>query len=247
MLTGGINLMSKLTYEKKGSIYYIGSANNFPKELEDCIAREIEDSSFIRISQKIDLFKSEKRAEFTKRLFLIDDGFSAARKSDVACLRKGFPDANLCMLINDDQSFPKIIREYFQEGLIKSVLPMNLRVDLWLGAIRLMLNGGHYLPADVIKYMHSVTPKAQSAQSATKPARSRDLELFEKLTKRESEVLHLISEGYQNKLIADRLSLSEHTIKLHIHHIISKLGVTNRTEAAAIYLQSEQRAPIIEM
>ncbi|MEM9634014.1 MAG: LuxR C-terminal-related transcriptional regulator, partial [Pseudomonadota bacterium] len=46
---------------------------------------------------------------------------------------------------------------------------------------------------------------------------------------------------------ADRLSLSEHTIKLHIHHIISKLGVSNRTEAAAIYLQSDQRATIIEM
>ena len=239
--------MSKLTYEKKGSIYYIGAANKFPKELEDCISREIDDSSFIRIKKKIDLYKSEKRAEYTKRLFLIDDSFSADRKDDVACLRKGFPDANLCMLINDDHSFPKIIREYFQEGLIKSVLPMNLRVDLWLGAIRLMLNGGHYLPADVIKYMHSANTPAQSVQPTKKPPRPREVDPFEKLTKRESEVLHLISEGYQNKLIADRLSLSEHTIKLHIHHIISKLGVTNRTEAAAIYLQSEQRAPIIEM
>lgn len=239
--------MSSINYDKKDSIYYIGARDKFPKELEDCIDREINDSSFIRISDKSDLYRSEKQTEFAKRLFLIDDSFGAERKDVIACLRRNFPDANLCLLINDDHAFPKIIREYFQNGLIKSVLQMNLRVDLWLGAIRLMLNGGHYLPADAIKFMHSANSNSQIDQAANQRSFNSHAGLCKKLTKRESEVLHLISEGYQNKNIADRLSLSEHTIKLHIHHIISKLGVSNRTEAAAIYLQSDQRATIIEM
>ncbi|MEM9632372.1 MAG: hypothetical protein AAGA50_13665, partial [Pseudomonadota bacterium] len=185
--------MSSISYDKKGSIYYIGAEDKFPKELEDCIDREINEGSFIRISDKSDLYRSEKQTEFAKRLFLIDDSFGAERKDVIACLRRNFPDANLCLLINDDLAFPKIIREYFQNGLIKSVLPMNLRVDLWLGAIRLMLNGGHYLPADAIKFMHS----ANSNMQPVKPAKQRGFDLqsglFKKLTKRESQVLHLIS------------------------------------------------------
>jgi DNA-binding NarL/FixJ family response regulator len=238
--------MTSVNYENKGSIYYIGASEKFPKELEGVIDREIEDGRFIRITQKIDLYRSERRGAFSKRLFLIDEGFSAERKEAIACLRKNFPEANLCMLINDDLSFPSIISDYFQEGLIKSVLPMNLRIDLWLGAIRLMLNGGHYLPADAIKYMGMERPYGAAPAMHQRRHRSRTRNRFGKLTKRETEVLCLISEGYQNKNIAEKLSLSEHTIKLHIHHIISKLGVSNRTEAAAIYIQTEQRPPNLE-
>ena len=122
---------------------------------------------------------------------------------------------------------------------------MNLRVDLWLGAIRLMLNGGHYLPADAIKYMSS-REDSRRPEIALQPARQKAPPRVNKLTKRETEVLKLISQGHQNKNIAEKLSLSEHTIKLHIHHIISKLGVSNRTEAAAIYIQTEQRPPNLE-
>jgi DNA-binding NarL/FixJ family response regulator len=53
----------------------------------------------------------------------------------------------------------------------------------------------------------------------------------EDLTSREAEVLSLIAEGLPNKLIADRLDISEHTVKFHVGSIFSKLGVHSRTEA----------------
>jgi two-component system, NarL family, response regulator LiaR len=56
----------------------------------------------------------------------------------------------------------------------------------------------------------------------------------EKLTPREREVLVLIGRGYANKRIALELGLSEKTIKTHVSHVLSKLGVTDRT-AAAVY------------
>lgn len=52
------------------------------------------------------------------------------------------------------------------------------------------------------------------------------------LTEREVQIIKLISEGEQNKEIAKRLCLSNHTIKSHIYHIYKKLNVSNRTQAA---------------
>lgn len=53
----------------------------------------------------------------------------------------------------------------------------------------------------------------------------------EALTPREQEVLSWMAEGLSNKLIADRLDISEHTAKFHVNAIFAKLGVTTRTEA----------------
>jgi DNA-binding NarL/FixJ family response regulator len=53
----------------------------------------------------------------------------------------------------------------------------------------------------------------------------------EALTPREQEVLALLAEGLPNKTIADRLHVSEHTIKFHVNAILAKLGAQSRTEA----------------
>jgi len=57
------------------------------------------------------------------------------------------------------------------------------------------------------------------------------------LTLRESEVLHLLAEGRQNKEIAPRLVISEQTVKFHVSSILVKMGAGNRTEALRIAAQ----------
>jgi DNA-binding NarL/FixJ family response regulator len=54
----------------------------------------------------------------------------------------------------------------------------------------------------------------------------------EELTPREIELLELMVKGLSNKEIAQAMSLSENTVKYHVKHILQKLGVQNRTEAA---------------
>jgi len=58
-------------------------------------------------------------------------------------------------------------------------------------------------------------------------------ELAEPLSVRELEVLDRLAEGLSNKLIAHRLSISEHTVKTHVASIFAKLGVSSRTEAVS--------------
>jgi NarL family two-component system response regulator LiaR len=59
------------------------------------------------------------------------------------------------------------------------------------------------------------------------------------LTHREEEVLALMSEGMSNVDIAEKLYVSRSTVKFHVSSILSKLGVTSRTEAVAMALQQK--------
>ena len=56
----------------------------------------------------------------------------------------------------------------------------------------------------------------------------------ERLTTRELDVLSHVKEGNRNRDIADRLFLSEHTVKVHLKHILDKLGASDRTHAITI-------------
>jgi DNA-binding NarL/FixJ family response regulator len=60
----------------------------------------------------------------------------------------------------------------------------------------------------------------------------RRTEQMESLTPREVEVLRLLSQGQTNPQIAQNLLVSRGTVKIHVQHIISKLGVSDRTQAA---------------
>jgi DNA-binding NarL/FixJ family response regulator len=57
------------------------------------------------------------------------------------------------------------------------------------------------------------------------------------LTAREVEVLTHLAEGNRNKDIGDRLFISEETVKVHIKHIMEKLGANDRTQAVAIAIR----------
>jgi DNA-binding NarL/FixJ family response regulator len=60
----------------------------------------------------------------------------------------------------------------------------------------------------------------------TSPAKGRG-----ELTERERQVVQLLAEGLSNKLIADRLGISDHTAKFHVNGVMMKLGASTRTEA----------------
>jgi len=85
---------------------------------------------------------------------------------------------------------------------------------------------------------HSHSTGAEAAQpeahqrGSSGSGQSRVAEQIESLTPREVEVLKLLSQGQTNPQIAQNLLVSRGTVKIHVQHIISKLGVSDRTQAA---------------
>lgn len=80
-----------------------------------------------------------------------------------------------------------------------------------LNALKLVMEGSVYVPAELVQ-----------------PAREQPITL----TPRQREVLSLLLQGCSNQDIAERLSLAEATVKMHVTAIFKALGVTNRTQAA---------------
>jgi len=93
--------------------------------------------------------------------------------------------------------------------------------DEIFNAIRVVHAGGSLLqPVVASKLLRRV-------QAGEEPA-------TESFTPRETEVLHLMAQGLQNKEIALRLVITERTVKFYVSAILSKLGVGNRTEAVTV-------------
>ena len=100
--------------------------------------------------------------------------------------------------------------------------------DALVKAIRGTVTGKTFLDPSVAG---KVLEQASSHQ--TQPATS----IASKLTDREIEVLRLIAKGLSNADIAERLFLSEGTVRNHVSAILAKLGVSDRTKAAVIAIQ----------
>jgi NarL family two-component system response regulator LiaR len=75
---------------------------------------------------------------------------------------------------------------------------------------------------------------AMSGRNRPRPAAA---DALEQLTGRERDVLALIARGRSNKRIALELGISEKTVKTHVGHVLAKLGVTDRTQAAVLAVE----------
>jgi DNA-binding NarL/FixJ family response regulator len=97
---------------------------------------------------------------------------------------------------------------------------------------------------EVVEAAHAVARglvvvDAALAPTALSPRRSLPSEddVSDPLTDRERQVLELLALGLPNKTIAQRLQISEHTVKFHVGSVLAKLGAASRTEAVAIALR----------
>ncbi|EPS7132318.1 TPA: response regulator [Vibrio parahaemolyticus] len=67
--------------------------------------------------------------------------------------------------------------------------------------------------------------------------RSDHEDVFDSLTDRETQILREVARGFRNKQIADRLFISESTVKVHMKSLLKKLQVPSRTAATVLYLE----------
>ncbi|MBK7072249.1 MAG: response regulator transcription factor [Myxococcales bacterium] len=93
----------------------------------------------------------------------------------------------------------------------------------WSAALTAVEAGLTVIDAPLAENLVSPRP-APAPASAPRPA-------VGQLTERERQVVSLLAEGLSNKLIADRLGISDHTAKFHVNGVMAKLGAGTRTEA----------------
>lgn len=135
-------------------------------------------------------------------------------------IRKVCPDVQVIALTSFKEE--DLVQGALKAGAIGYLLK-NITAEELAGAIRAAKAG-----------KPTLAPEAAQAliHTATKPpAPGHDM------TEREREVLGLMVEGLNNAEIAERLVVSRSTIKFHVSSVLSKLGVSSRTEAVSIALQ----------
>jgi DNA-binding NarL/FixJ family response regulator len=130
-------------------------------------------------------------------------------------MRAEFPEARVLMLttFEGDVEMQRALQAGARGYLLKTMPPEEI--------------------VDAIRQVHAGRKRIPPAVAAQLAEHLAD----ETLTPREIEVLRHIAEGDRNKEIADRLSISEETVKVHVKHIMEKLGASDRTEAVAVAIR----------
>ena len=158
----------------------------------------------------------EAIAEFRRHrpdITLMDLRLPGTNGTDILIAIRGeFPDARIIMLSSSDSDGE--IQRALRSGAAGYVLKSMPHGDL-LNVIRSVHAGKRQVPTQVAALLAEHLGE-------------------EDLTTRELEVLQLIREGFKNKQIADRLSISENTVNFHIKNIVDKLGANDRTHAVTI-------------
>jgi DNA-binding NarL/FixJ family response regulator len=127
-------------------------------------------------------------------------------------IRSEFPEARLVMLttFEGDVEVQRALQAGARGYLLKNMPPSEL--------------------LDVIRQVHAGKKRIPPEIASQLLEHMSD----EGLTEREVEVLREVADGNRNREIAERLFISEETVKVHIKHIMEKLGAADRTQAVAI-------------
>jgi len=135
------------------------------------------------------------------------DGFAALGR-----LRRDHPSVPVVLLSASES--PADVRSALERGA-SGFIPKSTRGSVLLGALRLVLSGGVYVPELMLDAPRPTPPRPDA-----------------ELSPRQIEVLRLLARGLTNKEISNVLEIADGTVKSHIVRIYDLLDVTNRTEAA---------------
>jgi DNA-binding NarL/FixJ family response regulator len=161
-------------------------------------------------------------------LMLLDLGIpGASGTSALEALVAHSPDLKI-LVLSGQQDQRSVIR-VLQLGAAGFV-PKSMATDTLVSAIKFVLSGGVYIPADLLD------ESTRGASMLGLPERGRDMmgrpaSSRARLTDRQEQVLELLARGAPIKVICRELSLSEGTVKTHVTAIYRAFGASNRTEA----------------
>lgn len=175
-------------------------------------------------------------AQNTPDVVLMD--INMPRKNGVeatADLVSEFPTAKVMVLsIHDDESY---VTHALKSGALGYMLK-EMDADEIVDAIKVVSNGGSYLHPKVTKNLVAEFRRLSEHENKGNFHQTEIRRPFHLLTKRECEVLQLLTDGQSNRTIGETLYISEKTVKNHVSSILQKMNVNDRTQAVVTAIKN---------
>jgi DNA-binding NarL/FixJ family response regulator/signal transduction histidine kinase len=153
------------------------------------------------------------------------DGLAATQ-----AIKTEHPATHILMLSAYEK--PDYMLEAVRAGATGYVIKDATKHDL-IGAMREVLSGKHPLDRELaMQLLHTLGGEDEQEPAVPRRSGKQAEALPEPLTPRELEVLRLMAQGLTNRQISQKLVVSAATVKVHVEHIIEKLEVSDRTQAA---------------
>lgn len=145
------------------------------------------------------------------------------------------PDAKVIMLsIHDDESY---VTHALKSGALGYMLK-EMDADEIVEAIKVVAKGGSYLHPKVTKNLVAEFRRLSEHENKGSFHQTEIRRPFHLLTKRECEVLQLLTDGQSNRTIGESLYISEKTVKNHVSSILQKMNVNDRTQAVVTAIKN---------
>jgi two-component system nitrate/nitrite response regulator NarL len=190
------------------------------------------DASLQVVGDAADAGSAQRRAaELQPDLILLDNHLPGVNGVDaIPALRQAAPAARIVMLTvsEDEADLAAALRAGASGYLLKTI-----EGDALLIAIQRVMRGASVVAEEMTdKLVAAYRDAAAPATEATEPAPPASP--IEQLSPRERDILRGIARGASNKEIARDLGIAETTVKIHVQHVLRKLGLSSRVQAAVL-------------
>ncbi len=187
------------------------------------IARILEDAGFDVIRQA-DTGEGLSRLaqEHEPDILLVDWEISEVAPDAIRTLTEKHPRMAI-VILTQPQSTEAVLP--ILEAGARGYLSVNLSSQEFVQSLRMLAKGGIVVSQEMVKGIKLELTTDQAARNR------------EDVSIREREVVQLVCQGATNREIAERLIVSEHTVKVHLRNILTKLNLRNRQQIAAYAIQ----------
>jgi DNA-binding NarL/FixJ family response regulator len=193
--------------------------------LREALARVLENKNDIRVVAAVayDAKVTEQISELSPQLLALDSSVFARIGLDVVIsIRSVVPDVKVLMvgMDSDKETFLRCVHAGVSGYVLKEASANEVAA-----AVRSVAYDGAFCPPKFCATLFEqiANPGSQSGPYRTKSQLG--------LTRREQQLVKMISQGLSNKEIANQLNLSEQTVKNHVHRMLRKLGASDRLGA----------------
>lgn len=187
------------------------------------------------VGEAADAGEALRRArELQPEVILLDNHLpGVSGVASIAGLREAAPSARVLMLtVSEDEGDLSAALRAGAQGYVLKTIDGDMLAD----AIRRTIAGESVVSPEMTgKLLHAL----RAVDDAGAPKAPAEIDPIDTLSPREREILGHIARGASNKVIARSLDIAETTVKIHVQHILRKLNLASRVQAAVLYTERD--------